>query len=475
MRILLAAPEAYPFVSTGGLSGVAGSLPIALENAGHHVSLILPLYRDAANLGDPEWTGGFYLTSAGEDFGMARTVLPGSSVEVYLVSKGEYFDRPGIYGPDPASGYADNSARFSFFCRAVAAACESLPGGPPDILHCHDWQTGLTAAYLRSYRRPAVVFTIHSVHFQGNFPPEEYPVTVLPSTLFTMEGLEFFGTFSFLKSGVVFADQVTTVSPTYAAEIQTPAYGEGMDGLFRERAGSLTGILNGIDPAAWNPADDPAIACSFSTDSPARRRGCRQDLAASVGLEVPAGGMIAGMVSRLTRQKGLDLAFPLVDRMVAEGISLVVLGTGEKSLVDSLRALSRRHPGRVVARFGYDEAMARKIFAGCDLFLMPSRFEPCGLAQMTAMRYGAVPLVRRTGGLADTVVDVTSGGCGFVFGEPDSEELLAAILRARKAFDDRRGWSGIVRRCMALDNSWNSRVDGYVKVFEKAAAARRGA
>jgi starch synthase len=473
MRILIAAPEAYPFVSTGGLSGVTGSLPIALENAGHQVSLIIPFYRDAANLGSYDWIGGYYLTSAGEDFGMARTVLPGSSVEVYLVSKDEYFNRAGFYGPDSASGYPDNSARFSFFSRAVAAACENL-GNPPDVLHCHDWQTGLAAAYLRSYRRPAVVFTIHSVHYQGNFAPEEFPVTVLPASLFSMDGLEFYGMFSCLKSGVVFADQVTTVSPTYAKEIQTPPYGEGLDGLFRDRAGVLTGILNGIDYGTWNPGDDPAIACSFTGRSLSRRISCRKDLAAEVGLDDPDGTMIAGIVSRLTGQKGLDLVFPLVDRMVGEGMSLVVLGNGEKRYMDSLRTFLKEHPGKIAARFGYDEGLARKIFAGCDLFLMPSRFEPCGLAQMMAMRYGAVPLVRKTGGLADTVTDVTQGGCGFVFEEADSEALLGTILRARRAFDDRKTWSGLVRRCMGQDNSWDSRVGDYVTVFEKALSARRG-
>jgi len=467
----MAASEAYPFASTGGLSGVTGSLPIALENAGHQVSLMIPFYRDAANLGSYEWVGGYFLTSAGEDFGIARTVLPGSSVEVFLVSKDEYFNRPGFYGPDSASGYADNSARFSFFCRAVAAACESL-GTPPEVLHCHDWQTGLAAAYLRSYRRPAVVFTIHSAHYQGNFAPEEFPFTVLPASLLSMDGLEFYGMFSFLKAGVVFADQVTTVSPTYAKEIQTPPYGEGMDGLFRNRAGALTGILNGIDYGNWNPKDDPAIACSYSRTTPLRRISCRKDLADEVGLVETEGAMIAGIVSRLTDQKGLDLVFPLLDRMVGEGISLVVLGTGEKRYMDSLRAEMKKHPGKITARFMYDEAMARKIFAGCDLFLMPSRFEPCGLAQLTAMRYGAVPLVRKTGGLADTVMDVAQGGCGFVFEEADSEALLETVLRARRAFDDRKAWSGLVRRCMGRDNSWDSRVGDYVKVFDKALAAR---
>lgn len=471
MRILMAASEAYPFVSTGGLAGVVGSLPIALENAGHQVSLIIPYYSDASNLGDPERLGGYFLTSAGEEFGMSRTILPGSSTEVYLVGRDDHFSRSGIYGPDGASGFQDNSARFSFFSRAVAAVCESI-GAIPDVLHCHDWQTGLAAAYLRNYRKPAVVFTVHNLHYQGNFAPVEYEVTNLPPSMYSLDALEFFGMFSFLKSGVVFADQVTTVSPTYAREIQTPLFGEGMDGLFRQRAGSLTGILNGIDTCVWDPAIDGDIACGFSANASTPRKLCRADLARERGLTGADDTMVVGVVSRLTGQKGLDLLVPLVGRMIDEGMSLVVLGTGEKKYQDMFRALAREHPGRVSVEFAYDEVMARKIFAGCDILLMPSRFEPCGIAQMMGMRYGAVPVVRKTGGLADTVTDVEEGGCGFVFEDADPDELLAAILRASEAFRDRRSWSRLVRRCMARDNSWESRICEYEDVYRRAIETR---
>jgi len=473
MKILMAASEAYPFVSTGGLAGVVGSLPIALENAGHQVSLIIPYYSEVTDLGDSQRVGGFFLTSTGEEFGMTRTILPGSSVEVFLVSRDEYFGRSGVYGPDSGSGFQDNSARFSFFSRAVAAACESI-GAIPDVLHCHDWQTGLVAAYLRNYRKPAVVFTVHNLHYQGNFAPDEYEVTSLPLSMYSLDALEFFGMFSFMKSGVVFADQVTTVSPTYAREILTPPFGEGLDGLFRERAGALTGILDGIDSCLWDPSDDDEIACSFSADASTPRKLCRADLTRERGLTGMDGRMLVGVVSRLTGQKGLDLLVPIVGRMIDEGMSLVILGTGEKNYQDMFAALARKHPGRISVEFAYDDVMARRIFAGCDILLMPSRFEPCGIAQMMGMRYGAVPVVRKTGGLADTVTDVEEGGCGFVFEDADPDDLLAALLRASEAFHDRRFWSRLVRRCMTRDNSWASRIPEYEEVYRKAIETRSG-
>lgn len=472
MKILFAAPEAYPFVSTGGLSGVTGSLPTALENAGFDVSMIIPFYRDCSNLGDYEWVGGHFLTSAGEEFGLASTLLPGSSVEVFLVSSDEHFNRPGIYGPDSGSAYADNSTRFSFFCRAVAAVFENLRQ-PADVIHCHDWQTGLVPAYMRNYRRPATVFTIHNAQFQGNFPPEEYPATMLPWPLFTPEGLEFFGTFSFLKSGIVYSDSVTTVSGTYAKELQTPKYGAGMDGILRDRSDPVTGVLNGIDYEVWDPGDDPAIAARFTASSTTARKLCRADLRAGLGLGNEDGGMIAGMVTRLTAQKGIDLLFPIIDSIIGRGVTLVVLGTGERKYETRLMELADIYPGRVVPLLRYDEALARRIFAGSDLFLMPSLFEPCGLAQMMAMRYGSVPLVRMTGGLADTVTDVEDGGSGFVFRNSDSQELLETFLRALEYFRDRRRWSWLVRKCMSIDNSWGSRVAPYLDVYDTAVANRR--
>ena len=472
MRILFAASEAYPFASTGGLAGVTGSLPKALCDAGHDVSIIMPLYRDIEKAGNFKWVSGEFLTSAGENFGLAESVIPGTSIPAYFVSKDEYFHRPGIYGPDNASAFDDNALRFSFFCRAVVAFQESL-GKPPDIIHCHDWQTGLIPAYMRNRIRPAVVFTIHNMHFQGNFPQEEYVHTFLPRSLFTMSGLEFFGTFSFLKSGIVYADQITTVSRTYVEEIQKPEFGSSLDGLLRERSSDLTGILNGIDYDAWNPAADGALAASYSADSIVPRRKCRNELLKTHDLDPGSGKLTAGVVSRLTGQKGLDLLFPLIGKLVARGVRFVILGTGDEYYMDRLSELAREHPDSVAVDLKYDEIIARQIFSGCDIIMMPSRFEPCGLAQMMGMRYGAVPLVNSTGGLADTVIDEKEGGFGFVMRKADPEELYKCILRADTLYRRRNRWAWLVKKCMRQDNSWKSRVPLYEGVYSRAVNSRK--
>lgn len=472
MRILFAASEVYPFVSTGGLAGVTGSLPIALESAGHDVSIIMPLYRDIEKLGDIRWISGKFSTSAGEKFGIAESVIPGSGVSVYFVSKDEYFHRAGIYGPDDASAYDDNAVRFAFFCRAVVAFSESF-GKPPDVLHCHDWQTGLIPAYLRNSIKPSVVFTIHNLLFQGNYPQEEYDCTHLPWSLLTMEGLEFYGEFSFLKAGIVYADQVTTVSETYAKEIQRPEFGEGFDGLLGERSDNLTGILNGIDYDAWNPETDEVLSAAYSVDSISPRRKCRKALLNILGLDPVDGGLTVGVVSRLTRQKGLDLLFPVIGRLADRGFNFVILGTGDDYYMTRLSELALEHPGRVSVTLRYDEAMARQIFSGCDIVMMPSRFEPCGLAQMMGMRYGAVPLVNRTGGLADTVIDEKDGGFGFVMKKSDPRELFDCILRAGEYYRSKNRWAWLVKKCMRQDNSWKSRILPYENVYSIAVKTRK--
>lgn len=472
MKILFVAAEAYPFASTGGLSGVTGSLPIALHRAGHDVSLIMPFYRDIRNLDDYEWAETQFSTSAGEKYGLARTVFPGSDVPVYLVSKDEYFDRSGIYCTSDGEAFSDSVSRYGFFCRAVASFQESLEK-IPDVLHCHDWQTGLVPAYVRNFRKPAVVFTVHNMHYQGNFSPEEYSTTFLPWSLYTVDGLEYFGTFSFLKSGIIYSDYITTVSNSYAKEIQTPTFGENMDGIFRRRSNSLTGILNGIDYEVWDPSTDSSIVANYSADSIGPRKICRNELIRQHNLERNPDGMIIGIVSRLTWQKGLDLLFPIVGNLLQEGFNFVILGTGEKHYMKKFKKLSKKNPGRVSVTLDYDEEMARSIFAGCDLFVMPSRFEPCGLAQMIAMRYGAVPLVRKTGGLADTVIDEKDNGFGYVFDNSDPDELLRAVLRAKRLFGNRRKWVWLMKKCMNQDNSWNSRAEPYIDVYQKAVETRR--
>ena len=469
MRVLFAASEAFPYASTGGLADVAGSLPAALSRAGHQVGLAMPFYGCVTPPGDMTWMGDGFTTSAGEGFGVAGTVHPIGGFPVYLIRRDEHFSRKGVYGPDPASAYPDNAHRYSFFCRAVITLSESLDLRP-ELIHCHDWQTGLVPVYLRNSIGPAVVFTIHNLHYQGNFPRADYRATRLPPALFNMRGLEFYGDFSFMKGGIVYSDRITTVSETYAREIRTPEYGEGMEGVLADRGNSLSGVVNGIDTVNWDPSSDPVLEASFSAGSISPRRKCVNKLREMTGLH--DGLFIAGTVSRLTRQKGIDLLLPVMDRLAGEGIGFVVLGTGEDAYEKRLLRLQEKHPGRIAVLLRYDDAMARRIFAGSDVILMPSRFEPCGLAQMIGMRYGAVPLVRATGGLADTVVDHSRGGFGFVFHRTDPGELLQTIRRAAGLYNNRNRWAWLVKKCMSRDNSWSSRVSGYEQVYEKAVRDR---
>lgn len=462
MRILHASAEVHPYSMTGGLASVASSLPSALHAAGRDVAVVTPLH-DPARVPGMEWLEGSLRTRTGEEFGLGRTRLPGGC-EVYFVASDEHFNRPGLYGPTDSEAYPDNPLRFAFFCRAVEAVSERL--GDVGVIHCHDWHTGLVPVYCAIRGGPATVMTIHNLAFQGRFPAHQYGATGLPDGLFSMDGLEFHGDFSFLKGGILFADRITTVSPSYAAEIVSPEGGFGMEGVLASRGDSLTGILNGIDNDLWGPEDDPAIAAWYTAWNTRRKSLCREALVRECGLSTPPEVPIAGIVSRLTWQKGLDLVLPATEMMLADGsLNLVILGTGEPWIEGPLSSAAWRFPGRVHFRGGYDDAFSRRIYAGTDIFLMPSRFEPCGISQMIALRYGSVPVTRSTGGLADTVRDVSSGGYGFVFGPPETGALHRAVRRALLHFRDRSAWGVLRRRGMREDNSWARRVRDYEAVY----------
>jgi starch synthase len=466
LRIAHLSAEVHPFAVTGGLGGVVGSLPSALQAAGHECAVFAPFY--SRRIEGAELLEGTIRTTMGEEFNLARAGLPGG-VPVYFVAREELFGRPGFYGPTDYEAYPDNAGRFAFFCRACLAASEALGGF--DILHCHDWHSGLVPAMCRASGGPATVFTIHNLAYQGRFPADQYAVTGLPASMLDMHGLEYYGDFSFIKAGIVYSDFITTVSPTYAAEILDPSRGEGMDGVLATRADRLTGILNGIDVDLWGPEDDPMIPAWFTASALANRRRCRAALLETTGLDAPSGVPVVAVVSRLTWQKGIDLVQPALLDLVSTGAACaVVLGAGDAWMEESLAGLAGAHPGRVFFKRGWDEALSHMVYSGSDIFLMPSRFEPCGLSQMIAMRYGCLPVVRRTGGLADTVTDNSEGGPGFVFEEESATALSGCLSRAATLFGDRRRWMAAVRRAMSRDDSWESRVPAYEEVYARAAA-----
>ncbi len=476
MKILFAASEVAPFAKTGGLADVAGSLPRALAGLGHEVSVILPRYRqvDVARYG-LRHAASFYvpLASWKERCDILTGTL-GSQVKVYFVNKDIYYDRPELYRT-LRGDHPDNAERFIFFSRAIPELCRALDVAP-DVIHCNDWQTGLVPLYLKrlyagvpQLARTRTVFTIHNLGYQGVFWHWDLPMTGLGWDVFTPDGIEFWGNMNLLKAGIVNADAVTTVSPTYAREIQTPEYGHGLDGVLRNRSADLSGIVNGIDDDEWDPSTDRAIAKNFSADKLTGKQACRKALLSEVGLPVTAEPVI-GMVTRLSDQKGLDILVDALPAVMALGVRLVVLGTGDERYHRLLRDSCRLHAERMRVLLTYDDALARRIYAGADMFLMPSRYEPCGLGQMHALRYGTVPVVRRTGGLTDTVADFdprTAAGTGFLFDEYTPEALAECVRHAVSIFFKKPKWKRIMRSGMKVDLSWRHSAKEYEKVYRK--------
>ena len=476
MKVLFAASEVAPFVKTGGLADVAGSLPRALAGRGHDIRIVLPRYGRM----DPRQYGLTHTATFLVPLGGWRErcdILEGRldrNITAYFVQKDIFYARPELYGT-PLGDYPDNAERFIFFSRAIPELCRAI-GFSPQVIHCNDWQTGLVPLYLRSiYRQDAflrktrTVFTIHNLGYQGIFPPADLPLTGLGREVFTPAGIEFWGNMNFLKAGIVYADAITTVSATYSREIQTPEYGSGLDGVLRDRAADLSGIVNGIDVRAWDPAKDPAIARPYSAARLAGKEVCRRSLCKELKFR-DADGPVIGMVSRLTDQKGLDILVDALAPIMALGSRLAILGSGDDRYHRGLEDLALLYPGRMRVMLRYDDLLARRIYAGTDLFLMPSRYEPCGLGQMHALRYGSVPVVRRTGGLADTVIDhddSAGAGTGFVFDDYSSGALTRCVARAARVFRDPVAWKRIVQAGMRVDFSWTRSAREYEKVYRK--------
>jgi starch synthase len=478
MKIVFAASEAAPFAKTGGLAEVAGSLPTAISMLGHEVYVIMPYYpqvrqhasrcRHATDLLIPIGTW--------KEHGEVLETRLSRNVTVFFIKKDIYFDRPDLYGT-ARGDYPDNAERFIFFSRAVLELCIALDLRP-DIIHCNDWQTGLVPLYLRtrygneeSLRRSKSIFTLHNLGYQGLFWHWDMKLTGLDWDVFTPKGLEFWGKINFLKAGLVYADLITTVSRTYSREIQTPEYGNGLDGLLKQRSKSLHGILTGIDVTAWDPAHDPSLPKNYSATKLAGKSICKRKLASSLNFpdsNIPR----IGMVTRLVDQKGLDILTEAIPEIMALDIQLVILGTGDEHYHRVLTAAASLHTDRMRIVLRYDDQMAKLVYAGCDLFLMPSRYEPCGLGQMHALRFGTVPIVRRTGGLVDTVTAFnakTGSGTGFLFTDYSASALVSCLQRALQVYRRKSAWHQLQINGMQQDFSWERSAREYVKVYRKAA------
>tara|TARA_R100000027_G_scaffold62209_2_gene54182 strand:- start:17507 stop:18964 length:1458 start_codon:yes stop_codon:yes gene_type:complete len=485
MKILFVSPEVAPFVKEGGLADVVGALPKALAAAGHDVRVICP--RHGSLRVGTEWKRReevlYVPTGEGTQFAsLWETVLDDEAkVPLYFVEYEEYFSRGEIYhGPWGAHG--DNDRRFAFFSRAALESCHLLDW-IPDVVHCHDWTTGLVPVYLNTLYRfgpwsgTASVYTIHNLEHQGNFSPEIMQFTQLPNWVFQESGLESMGRMNWMKGAIYHANKITTVSPTYAEEIRTPSGGFGLDHALRFKGGDLLGILNGIDLDAWAPQTDPLLGANFSSSDLTGKSTVKAELQRKFGLAENPHMPIFGVVSRLFHQKGLDLLASVVERMATSGrMQLVVLGSGEQWEEESFSQAAARHPESVGTYIGFNEALAHKVIGGSDFFVMPSRFEPCGLGQQYAMRYGSIPIVRRTGGLADTVVPVgEENATGFLFNEPHPHELLDRIFEAVSIWEyapdevHRLRMNGMNR-----DASWERSAREYSQVYEWAVQARRG-
>jgi starch synthase len=482
MKILFVASEVDPFIKTGGLADVAGGLPRALHAGGHEIVIVLPAYPALIEGKDFQPQAEISL-SASQSAQLFTTHLPHSSIPVWLIHLPGLFDRSGHpYLDAQGQPWPDNAQRFGRFCQAVAMLCldPTIMQWQADIVHCNDWQTGLIPAWLNDNgQRPACVFTIHNLAYQGVFDLDDFEQLELPAAWWDYRALEFYGQFSFIKGGLVYADRINTVSPTYAQEIQTPEFGCGLELLLQHRAQRLCGILNGIDEKKWNPGQDKLIAAHYNWRRMENKAHNKRALQARMGLPENATLPIIACISRLVEQKGIDLIIESLPEMFTLPCQIVLLGNGEKRFELALQRLAARYPQQLSLCLGFDEQLAHLIEAGADLFLMPSRFEPCGLNQLYSQRYGTVPLVRPVGGLADTVVAVTPesvanhSATGFYIDEITTKALLATVQLALAYYTDKVIWQQIQHTGMRRDFSWQARAQEYVTLYQMALADRQ--
>lgn len=478
MRVLFASSEMTPFAKTGGLADVAGALPKSLKKMGADVVAVLPKYSAVDDrkfklkdtgitlevpISDRVKTAGVFVSKAGD-------------VPVYFIKNDAYYDRENLYGTKDGD-YPDNAERFIFFSRAVIELCKALDF-KADVIHCNDWQTALVPVYLKTlykedpiFSGTASVYTIHNLAYQGLFWHFDMHLTGLDWDLFNHEGIEFYGKINLMKGGLLFADIITTVSEGYSQEIQTKEYGEGLEGVLSLRQNDLYGIVNGIDYDEWDPANDKYIAANFSALDTKGKALCKAELQRLFSLPVKKDVPLVAMISRLADQKGFDLIEKAIDRLMAMDMQFVFLGTGDRRYEELLHEIGRNYPQKAGVRIAYDTALSHKIEAGADIFLMPSRYEPCGLNQLYSLRYGTVPVVRATGGLNDTVKTFnskTGKGNGFKFKAYSDEALLHELKRAVELYGDKRVWKKIMHNAMEYDSSWEHSAGEYLKVYKKA-------
>ncbi len=481
MHIAFAASECVPFSKTGGLADVVGALPRALAAAGHQVSVYIPRYRQT-KLTDARTVVRSITVPFDDHYRFCSVVAAGSKsgVDHYFVEYPQFFDRDALYGTS-SGDYPDNAERFALFSRAVLEASKIL--GVPQVFHCHDWQSALIPVLLKTqyaedpaFREVGTVFTIHNMGYQGLFPPDTLPLLTLPWDLLTMSKMEFFGNVNFLKGALVFSDFITTVSRKYSQEIQTTEFGFGLEGVLRDRASTVTGILNGVDYDEWSPQADKFTAARYSPQDLSGKAKCKQDLLAAFGITNPDLKLpVIGIVSRFAAQKGFDLIAQIMDRLAREEMIVIALGNGDKQYEEMFARLQKQFPQKIAIKIAYDNAIAHKIEAGSDMFLMPSKYEPCGLNQIYSLKYGTVPVVRATGGLDDTIEpwDARTGrGTGFKFSDYNGEALLLTIKDALKAFRDQTSWQTLMRNGMDKDFSWNNSAKEYGRIYERVRQLR---
>jgi starch synthase len=479
LRVLFVTPEAVPFAKTGGLADVAGALPKFLQASGCELKVVMPYYRMVKESGHPvQYQGETIEVPLGDEVLKADIYESqlNQDLPVYFIGRDEFFDREYLYST-PKGDYFDNAERFIFFSKAALLFCQRM-GYSPQIIHHHEWQTGLIPAYLKSiyrndplFSRTGVVFTIHNIAYQGLFRKGKFLLTGLPTEMYNPEGIEFWERINFMKAGIVYADVINTVSRKYSEEIQTPEYGYGLEGILRKRKPDLYGILNGVDYQEWDPSHDPYLVAHYNLKDISGKRECKRDLLKEFQLPPSLlNSPLLGVISRLADQKGFDLLAEILEELFSLDIGFVLLGTGEQKYHDLFTEVARKYPQKAGIRIAYDDRLAHKIEAGSDIFLMPSKYEPCGLNQIYSLKYGTIPVVRATGGLDDTIVNyspATGKGNGFKFIHYDAKEFLNQIKVAIGFYSQPEHWTQLLHNAMSEDFSWQRSAEAYLQLYRK--------